>query len=99
MLKVTEKALRKSIAHWERIVENGGEDLEERCALCDRYMPGRGHRVIGGCNTLDGCPVYNKTGEDSCGGSPYETWFYISDKLTWAEAELSFLKSLLPKGN
>lgn len=102
-------ALEESIQHWERNAEcEDPENLEigpRSCALCarfwflDREMQTRkldGQRCIG-------CPVYERTGQWDCRGSPYEElegnigeWPAERVKAQ-AKAELEFLQSLLPE--
>jgi len=83
--KRKEKALRQSIAHWERMANGkrrkmfnhatGGYELEEPfagfCSLC----------VIFSFNGLRSsvctkCPVYMKTGRENCDNTPYEVAEY-----------------------
>ena len=97
-------AVKGSIAHWKRIV--AGEEAENgitNCALCEMFYRG-------GC---DGCPVFMKTGQIECGGTPYLKWTVIQREESpgyfmdlgvrtprekaAARAELRFLKSLLPR--
>lgn len=92
-------ALRGSIAKWEGIVagtaSDGGTD---NCSLCQLF-----HSDFFSEDELDegerecclGCPVFNVTGKRGCQGTPYDDY---SDKGTLenAQAELDFLKSLLP---
>lgn len=93
----TEKALRESIAHWERNVSGETNQLgREDCALCLRFGPD--------CVRFDGerCPVHIKTGLDGCQNTPYagaHHHYEYSHKVRrpFYQAELDFLKSLLPK--
>lgn len=94
----TLEALRGSIAKWEAIVAGTGEDLgPENCALCQEFIT----------NDCEGCPVYQATQRVYCMSTPYgyytEGWkaFHIEgrkdiDLTALAQAELDFLKSLLP---
>jgi hypothetical protein len=95
----TLKALNDSIAHWERMRDNpNGEDRPGRrqCALCGLFN----RNFADGCA---GCPVKAKTGEVGCAGTPYEhanAIFGFGANRSWrkaAQAEINFLKSLLPK--
>ena len=89
-------ALKGSIEKWERIVAGTGRDYgANNCALCDRFP------------SCIGCPVMEKTGLPSCENSPYDDWRMAGgccaetadtpDLKRLAEAELAFLKSLLPE--
>lgn len=95
-------ALLVSIKKWEKICDGTGADRgTSNCALCEMFWE------FQYCN---GCPVAEK-GYSGCQGTPYEEWYKkkskggkswfpyfvenIEEKLL-AEAELSFLKSLLP---
>jgi hypothetical protein len=97
----TKKALKKSIANWEKNVKDAtnGAILKlgpSQCPLCCKFL------------TLDakciGCPVYEKTGQIFCKGTPYiEAHFYNTfdtntrgqDLIRECEKEVEFLKSLL----
>lgn len=96
-------ALRASIRHWEENVEAATPWRARlgitHCALCLKFYSQ-------GCV---GCPVSEKTNKPSCRGTPYEEartahnlWQNSSEHhTTWkraAEAELAFLRSLLPDG-
>ena len=105
MDKETEAALRESIKHWEENV--AAQDPKEvgvlasDCALCIKFFD------FGACN---GCPVAKRTGLARCNGTPFEEAFdaeaywwknpsSAEAKATFksaAQAELDFLKSLLP---
>jgi len=104
MNKKTLKALKESIKKWEKIVSGEGEDRGgENCALCEMFAEDE---------CID-CPVYIKTGEHSCGGTPYIEWrnhqsyhLYTTEEgfvvrcskcKELAQRELEFLKSLLPE--
>jgi hypothetical protein len=88
----TLKALKGSIAKWEGIVAGTTEDEGNlNCPLCTLFYRG-------GCF---GCPVMEKTGLDSCNGTPYLEYADGDDLgkdtlLGLAQDELDFLKSLLP---
>lgn len=91
-------ALKGSIAKWEAIVAGTGEDkCSNNCPLCQ--MCGR---------DCIGCPVMDKTGREGCANTPWEKWdaefgFYSDKRMAdtperkrLAQAELDFLRSLLP---
>lgn len=102
----TLKALRGSIAKWEAIVAGTETDKgAENCPLCQMFSPTY-ERLPDRCA---GCPVRDETGIRGCVGSPYDTYSDLSDELNpessdadraavkaAAQAELDFLKSLLP---
>lgn len=93
-------ALRGSIVKWEAIVAGTGEDHgADNCPLCRMFL----YSDDGLCS---GCPVADRTGEIGCAGSPYEAWDETNIRGTvkteadraLAQAELDFLRSLLPDG-
>lgn len=96
----TLKALKGSIAKWEAIVAGTGEDMgTHNCPLCHAFYK---H------DDCDGCPVAEETGNGECHGSPYFLWtasfaddepFFANTpkRVALAQAELDFLKSLLPE--
>jgi hypothetical protein len=102
----TLEALRGSIAKWEGIVN--GSEVDKgcgNCPLCSKFV-----NATGDC---DGCPVYELSGQQACSGTPYERWHRVNpwpnkhpewraaktkQHLAAAQAELEFLKSLLPAG-
>lgn len=97
----TLEALRGSIAKWEGIV--AGEEVDDggdNCPLCQIFNASTDRRDPA-CN---GCPVRERTGMPFCSGSPYadavdaeEDEGADSDEYrVAAQAELDFLKSLLP---
>ena len=99
----TLEALKKSIEHWENNVRaKYPEDASvhgEDCALCEMFAEN---------SFCEGCPVA-EFGFIGCGGSPWDkayfalrSWRRGSYKFkpvfrTAAQAELDFLKSLLPE--
>ena len=95
-------ALEGSIKKWEAIVAGTGVDAgPKNCPLCQAFHEdflspdNKGN----GCR---GCPVYEKTGEYGCGGSPYDAYEDTDDeeeKQYAAEQELEFLKSLRPNSS
>lgn len=63
MDKETTKATKGSIKKWDDIA--AGTEIDRghaNCPLCQKFP------------SCDGCPVRLKTGQRSCGGSPYEEW-------------------------
>ena len=101
------KALKGSIKKWERIAAGEGEDGGwHDCDLC-LYS----YNQHGFLSCTD-CPVYADTGEWACRGTPQEEWEQHYDDMhpteskrkvhcpeckRWAEAEVGYLKSLLPE--
>ena len=97
----TLKALKGSIRKWELIVAGKGVDRgESNCPLCKLFAHAPNY-----CRC---CPVMEETGQESCIGSPYDTWAHTgfwtpNKKITDDESaiaavlELEFLKALLPK--
>lgn len=86
-------ALKGSIKKWEGIVAGKiSDEGQDNCPLCQMFFKGRCH----------GCPV------GDCNESPYYDWFYATLKIDppffantpelhrLAQAELDFLRSLLP---
>jgi hypothetical protein len=89
-------ALQGSIKHWEENVERVKNDNHpilgaEHCPLCDMFK-----RKGNECNC---CPVKLLTGKHLCISTPYcDVTKNIGTKLLAAcEAELAFLRSLLPE--
>lgn len=99
------EVLQLSIAHWERVVS--GEDKyinSSYCALCLEFATPKQYIDDDIC---EGCPVYERTGRNSCIQTPY---YEVTRALrvygrnsiefnTAAKEELKFLKSLLPITN
>jgi hypothetical protein len=104
----TLKALKKSIKHWEGNAKADHVELafvtSYHCALCDKFLVE--------CDDLCiGCPVADKTEQPCCEGSPWEAaynarcyWYIKPNDIARrdafraaAQAEVDFLKSLLPK--
>lgn len=89
------KALRGSIAKWEKIVAGTGSDMgADNCPLCKTYAPPP--QIHCGA-----CPVAAKTGRGECRGTPYSQFRRASsesERHEAAKAELAFLQSLLPAG-
>lgn len=83
------EALRGSIKKWEGIVAGTTRDEGGRnCPLCQMFVHGK-------AATCRGCPVRTRTGKSSCDGTPY--YYYEHGDTQTAQAELDFLKSLLPE--
>lgn len=87
----TLKALHGSIAKWEGIVAGTMDDRgEDNCPLCKLFLK----------KNCEGCPVFEKTLEEGCHGTPYRQTLRAKSTEEYdshAQAELDFLKSLLPK--
>jgi hypothetical protein len=99
-------ALKGSIEKWEKIVAGTGLDkLGDNCPLCKLVG-----REKSDCSSFP-CPVYKETKEMDCQGSPYWKWreHYSGNHMDedecrvfcptcrkLAQAELDFLKGLLP---
>lgn len=84
----TLEALKGSIRHWEQVATDLTQPTGPMsCALCHLFYFD-GNRCVG-------CPVFEKTGAPTCRSSPYET-FIGNPTVENAQAELRFLKSLLP---
>ena len=96
-------ALEESIAHWERIRDGKEAELgTANCALCQTFYDVR----------CIGCPVREASRRSSCDDTPYVHWDTLMrrkykycerriaetpDEVAAAQAELDFLRSLLPK--
>lgn len=98
MAPATLEALQGSIAKWERVVREGvlGTQWTD-CPLCKLFIDNK---------SCGGCPVAAATGESSCYSTPYVTYKHAyqnaddngrdQNVIAAAQAELDFLKSLLP---
>lgn len=103
MTPTTLKALKLSIAHWDRLAtgkRRKGETVGRTwCSLCSLFNPPR----VSFCSDCVGCPVMDATKAHYCNNSPYVDALAHSLKLNSvafknaAKLELAFLKSLLPK--
>ena len=94
----TLEALRASIAHWkenEQVTDIDDAKLgSKHCALCKLFHS----------QYCEGCPVFERTGEDSCSNTPYRAAAWAVSKPASdleafrlaAKAEREFLESLLP---
>ena len=100
MDKRTLTALQQSIEKWEAIVNGFGNDNgRDNYALCQEFH-------AKGCME---CPVYKKTRNPFCRGTPYAKWEDLhidkfryrhactEEHLQAAQDELEFLRSLLPQ--
>lgn len=102
----TVQAIKESIAHWERMRDDpkcGEQPTVGFCALCEMFLDEARE------NCCSGCPVFEETGLLMCQGSPYPraslAWYnlerwgekYLPAWQQAAQAEIDFLKSLLPK--
>ena len=75
----TLKALKASIAHWERIV--AGEEASaggSNCALCQHFGDFCFISERGAITEV--CPVSLVTGDEDCEGSPYHNFVHQSEK-------------------
>lgn len=95
MKKTTLRALQGSIEKWQDIVDGWDRDFgADNCPLCQLFLE---TNRIPRCH---GCPVRKKTKKSLCFGSPYINYQHAETKEEaqyYAEAELTFLQSLLPK--
>ena len=84
-------ALDDSIRKWEFLVEHPDTSNDsETCALCHLYYGDDDDDRDDEWQNCDGCPVFEKTGQRDCRGTP---WKFLPDQEE-AEAMLTFLKSL-----
>lgn len=102
MTPATLEALKGSIAKWEGIVAGTmADEGVDNCPLCQRF-----HicfrNIPGEC--CQGCPVNVASNNKGCMTTPYDEWSYLdtpvaktNEHRAAAQAELDFLKSLLPK--
>jgi hypothetical protein len=101
MDKRTLTALQGSIEKWKRVLaeEIVGDGYED-CPLCALFHPLSVDIGLSSPDACNGCPVKEKTGKSLCTGSPYEGYAEALDNEEdtgeMAEAELDFLRSLLP---
>lgn len=90
-------ALRKSIQHWEEVMENpGGASIgADSCALCLQFNPYITNRDLvaavedrnsGANENCQRCPIAQKTGQAFCGDTPYYT--YVGKRWTATVEEL-----------
>lgn len=100
----TLEALKGSIAKWSAIVDGGQELGWKHCPLCLLFNNRCDEKCDLACN---GCPVFEASGKRFCVGTPYGAWeddFLAGPKVAdtarrkaLAQAELDFLRSLLPE--
>lgn len=111
MNPATLKALKQSIAHWERMRMMKWEERgcsfprdvpdSEHCALCRRFLNATERKSC--TRVTEDCPVAQKSGKVGCQCTPFSTansLFWLPGEAAWrkgAKAEIDFLKSLLPK--
>ena len=103
----TLKALKASIEKWEKNVRARGPGSvllgTEHCPLCQVF-----YNINGNCY---GCPIERKVKNELCDDTPYgkaagawSQWDFnrdVTSRKAWqaaAQAEVDFLKSLLPEG-
>lgn len=64
--RIRDEAIRQSIIHWREVAKETWRariDITSKsCALCKEYRNGR---------DCSACPVYKKTGQNMCVGTPY----------------------------
>lgn len=107
----TLKALKASIAKWERNAKaRKPENFKTgigNCPLCEMFHPYRRGVIYRDGLDCAGCPVQKKTGYGGCYGTPYsnaaeahDDWEHDPTQGKAARAaareEVAFLKSLLP---
>ena len=96
------RALKESITVWERRAKGQiVPPTREHCALCTQFW-----RTLDGRAACFGCPIYEHTKIHGCEGTPYRPFFdhldvcrtgpYCPECLRLIQAEVDFLKSLLP---
>ena len=98
----TLQAIKDSIVKWETLAEMTTLPLfmpgDSQCPLCNLFIK-KTSTFNEECRQ---CPVYLKTGRRYCGSTPYadaSDAFKENDQIGFqsaAEAEVEFLKSLLP---
>jgi hypothetical protein len=98
----TLEALKGSIAKWEGIVAGTLKDEGvDNCPLCQKFHACF-RKIPGEC--CQGCPVNDASDNRGCINTPYDEWerhgsheVTTDEHRTAAQAELDFLKSLLPR--
>lgn len=98
MNRKTYRALQGSISKWKRIVDGvGRDDGCYNCPLCHLFHSTVNETVMDDCV---GCPVWEATGDVYCFATPHFNYCHTQtpEDLRHAEAELLFLKSLVPAG-
>ncbi len=67
--------LRGSITKWRAIVDGTGVDKGvKNCPLCARFFGLENPDEPEDDTMCFGCPVREDSGEDNCGGTPYQEW-------------------------
>lgn len=100
-----EDPLELSIEKWEDVKKYGSkaELGDTNCALCKEYLYLGG---IGSLKNCKGCPVFERTGQIHCYGTPYKEYAVAKDPdrhtprsilKEIAQREVEFLKSLRKK--
>jgi hypothetical protein len=93
MDKATLTALQGSIAKWEGIVAGTKADEgADNCPLCDLFNTEDYDGIEDACK---GCPVQKSVGVGFCMQTPYYSYRHLRTTEA-AQAELDFLRSLLP---
>jgi len=94
MKERTLAALKESIEKWERRAagDHDGKLGTSGCPLCQLFNK-NSYDVTQNCI---GCPVYETTGVRHCINTPYYTYAHGDRTDADAQAEVDFLKSLLP---
>lgn len=101
MTPETLTALQGSIAKWEAIVAGKGvDDGGDNCPLCKLFIEN---------DHCAGCPIASHSGAAGCCNTPYDQWYRLHrpfnsvplkaetpEQFDAAQAELDFLRSLLP---
>jgi hypothetical protein len=89
----TLEALKGSIAKWEGIVAGTTrDDGADNCPLCALFNTDDYDRIENAC---EGCPVQKSAGIGFCMQTPYYAYRHLKTTEA-AQAELDFLRSLLP---
>lgn len=104
----TLEALKGSIEKWEGIVAGRDTDRgQANCSLCYLFN----NPILDTSDFCEGCPIKEKSGIAYCNGTHYSAWLRhqkeqchpfpyginCSECSPLAQAELDFLKSLLPE--
>lgn len=83
---LTLAALRGSIAKWRAIVQGHGFDAGcDNCPLCNMFESEDSPDDDDGMHGCFGCPVSNKTRQNSCNGSPYMEWSRVTPRMVIKE--------------
>jgi len=105
----TRVALLGAIAKWEGIVRGEVRDLGSgNCELCRTFYDNEDYDDDGNPDECLGCPVRERSGWQHCKGTPYGPWAMVAgysqtadtpERRAAAQAELNFLRSLLPEAS